>query len=83
MILPSKKMRPENSLIYIGGEVLRRLDEPKTVSGVWNVLKEQHSHNLNTRPLKFTYDWFVLSLDFLFTIGAIELREGRLYKRSI
>ncbi len=83
MILPSKKLRPENSLIYIGGEVLRILHEPKTVSSVWNLLKEQQSHNLNTQPLKFTYDWFVLSLDFLFTIGVIELREGRLHKGSI
>lgn len=83
MILPSKKLRPENSLIYIGGKVLKILDEPKTVSSVWQVLKEQQSHNLSTRPLKFTYDWFVLSLDILFTIGALELREGRLYKKSI
>jgi len=83
MILPSKKLRPENSLIYIGGKVLKILDEPRTVSSVWQELKQQQSHNHNTKPLKFTYDWFVLSLDLLFTMGALELYEGRLYKRSM
>ena len=83
MILPSKKLRPENSLIYIGGKVLKILDEPKTVSSVWQELKKQQSHNNNTKPLKFTYDWFVLSLDLLFTMGAIKLYEGRLYARSM
>ena len=82
MILPSKKLKPENSLIHIGGRVLRILDEPKTVSSVWQSLKEQQRRNLNTQPLKFTYDWFVLSLDLLFTMGALELHEGSLSKRS-
>jgi len=82
MILPSKKLRPENSLIYIGGKVLKILGESRTVSSVWQELKQQ-SHNQNTKPLKFTYDWFVLSLDLLFTMGALELHEGRLYKRSM
>jgi len=81
MILPSKKLRPENSLIYVGGEVLRILGEPKTVSRVWQELKQQQSHNHSPKPLKFTYGWFVLSLDLLFTMGALELHEGRLYKR--
>jgi hypothetical protein len=82
MILPSKKLRPENSLIYLGGTVLKTLGEPRTVSGVWQELKEKQYNN-NTKPLKFTYDWFVLSLDLLFTMGALEFYEGKLHKRSM
>jgi len=83
MILPSKKLRPENSLIYLGGKVLNILGDPRTVSSVWQELKQQQSHNHSTKPLQFTYDWFVLSLDLLFTMGALEFHEGRLYKRSM
>lgn len=83
MILPSKKLRPENSLIYIGGRVLRILNEPKTVSRVWQELKEPQISNTNIRPLEFTYDWFVLSLALLFILDALALREGKLHKRSI
>lgn len=81
MILPSKKLRPENSLIYLGGTILKTLSEPRTVSSVWQELKQQQHLN-NRKPLKFTYDWFVLSLDLLFTMGALEFHEGRLHKRS-
>ncbi len=36
MILPTKKLKPENSIVYLGAVVLGLLDEPKTVSRVWD-----------------------------------------------
>lgn len=78
MILPTKKLNPENSLIYVGGQVLSMLREPKTVSQLW------HDINYGREQIGpvFTYDWFVLSLDLLFVLDAIELHEGKLYCRS-
>lgn len=75
MILPSRKLKPENSLIYIGARVLRILDEPKTVSRVWQEINENRH---NTDFIDFSYDWFVLALDLLFLMHSIELREGRI-----
>ena len=83
MILPSKKLNPENSLIHIGGIVLNTLSEPKTVSRVWQEFKETRIQNPITDSIDLTYDWFILSLDLLFIFGAIGLRQGRLHRRSI
>lgn len=82
MILPTKKLSPENSLIYIGGKVLAVLDEPKTISRTWEEFKDNRfDGSRNDRPA-ITYDWFVLSLDFLFLMGVVELSQGRLHRRT-
>jgi hypothetical protein len=70
MILPSKHLSEDRALITIGAEVLRQLDQPKTVSRLWAELKRgQHA--------AITYDWFVLGLDLLYTIGVVEFSRGR------
>jgi hypothetical protein len=82
VILPSKKLSIENSLIYIGGEVLALLHEPKTVSRVWEELKIKRAGHPNLDAPAMTYDWFVLTLDLLFLLGALDLSQGRLYRGS-
>lgn len=82
MILPSNKLRPENSLINIGGKVLALLDEPKTVSRVWEEFKRQRSDDPTSAASDIAYDWFVLALDLLFTMDALGLSQGRLYRRQ-
>ena len=81
MILPTKKLRPENSLIFIGGEVLKCLDQPKTISNVWNSLKSKSRETSSLKVLNYTFDWYVLTLDFLYAINAIEVSDGVLSKR--
>ena len=39
MILPTKRITAERALLGIGAEVLRLLEEPKTVSRLWNEYK--------------------------------------------
>ena len=80
MILPTKHIRPDRALIGVGGEVLKILYEPKTVSHLWNEIREYRS----TSPsAPINYNWFVLSLDFLFIIGAIEVRRGLLHRVEV
>jgi hypothetical protein len=76
MILPTKGIAPERALLSLGGEVLRRLDEPKTVSRVWD---EMRRTRMPLAPA-LTFDWFVLALDLLCSIGAVQLEKGRLMK---
>lgn len=75
MILPSKHLSEDRALITIGAEVLRRLGEPKTVSRLWNELKQGHHAAI-------TYDWFVLGLDLLFAIGLVEFSRGRVARTA-
>ena len=74
MILPSKTVPPERSLIALGSEVLELLrDSSLTVSSVWT---ELHVNEKATRSIPASFEWFVLALDMLYALGAIELEPS-------
>lgn len=76
MILPSKHLREDRALLTVGAEVLTLLREPKTVSRLWTELKRARDGTL-------AYDWFILSLDLLFSMGLIEFEHGRVARREV
>jgi hypothetical protein len=78
MILPTKKLRQDRALLFIGAQVLQLLHKPSTVSRLWDELKMQRDPVLGYANI--SYDWFVLALSFLFSSGAIELFRGRLQR---
>lgn len=78
MILPTKHLPQERALLAVGAEVLRLLNEPKTVSRLWDELKKARVSQPVSSAL--TYDWFVLALDLLFTVKAIDIERGRIRK---
>ena len=73
MILPGKHLRPERSLLVLGAEVLVLLDEPATISELWEQVKQ---YRKSAQQSDVQFDWFVLALSFLFTVRAIEFRSG-------
>jgi hypothetical protein len=75
MILPTKRLSIESSLIGVGADVLLLLNQPKSVSRVWEELKEPRA-SLNQRGERLTFEWFVLALDLLFLIGSVSLDDG-------
>jgi len=76
MILPTKHLREDRALLTVGAELLDGLREPKTVSRLWSDFSNERSSGAS--PV--TYDWFVLALDLLYLIGAIEFARGRVRK---
>jgi len=78
MITPTKGVRPDQSLLYIGGQILGDLDEVTTVSAAWEALARKRA--LQGQDTTLTFDWFVLSLDLLYALGAINLSEGLITK---
>ncbi len=79
MILPTKRLT-DRALLRLGGDVLGILGEPKTVSRLWEELKKLPDRAQS--PSSVTYDWFVLTLDFLYALRAIELTDGLLRRSS-
>lgn len=77
MILPTKGIPPRKALLTLGGEVLRVLDETKTVSRLWDDFRKQSDPREEV-----TFDWFILSLDLLFLFGVIELERGRIRRTA-
>ena len=72
MILPSKHVQPERALIGVGAEILGALTKPMTMS--LHMGRNPGVAELLLLPrLRWTSEWFVLALDFLYSIGAVEL----------
>lgn len=80
MILPTKRITQERSLLAIGAEVLALLDEPKTVSRLWDELKGRRLKNVPASPV--TYDWVVLAFDLLYMLGAVRMEKGVLRRTA-
>jgi len=80
MITPTKGVRPQRSLLYIGSQILSDLDEPTTVSGAWEALARKRRRQGQDAVL--TFDWFVLALDLLRALGTISLSDGLIVKVS-
>ena len=82
MILPSKHLSQDRALLNVGARVLQQLEQPKTVSALWEELprfgKNEHSSG---SPLP--YDGFVLALDLLFLMGAIDMEDGLLARKVL
>ncbi|MFJ8814840.1 ABC-three component system middle component 6 [Amycolatopsis thermoflava] len=78
MITPTKGVRPERSLLYLGGHILADLNDPTTVSAAWEALARRRERE--GQDATITFDWFVLALDLLRALGTIRLRDGLIVK---
>lgn len=74
MILPDKYLSLQNSLIYLGGKLLGQIDDGLTISSLWDIHRK-----LGGMP----FNLFVLTLDYLFLIQAIEYKDGVVRKNSV
>lgn len=68
MILPDKSIKLRYSLLNCGAVILNFLSKPQTINALWDKARD-------TEEL-MNYEKFLLTLDFLFTIGAITFIDG-------
>ena len=80
MILPTKHLAQERALLTVGARILPRVVQPITVSALWEELSRGTASTVN--PLSLRYDAFVLALDLLFLMGAIQLNDGLLTRTT-
>jgi hypothetical protein len=80
MILPTKHIRPNRALLSVGGDLLSCLREPLTVSRLWDEVRAARGGSPEAAPIN--YDWFILSLDLLCMLGAVELDRGLIRKAT-
>jgi hypothetical protein len=78
MILPSKHIRFSESLLGLGGIVLNILKEPKTIDEIWFKFLEINNTK-KVLPAYHNFDNVVLSLNYLFLIGAVSIdKKGKI-----
>ena len=79
MILPTKHMATNRALLGVGATILRALSTPKTMSALWDEIRVGDGRETQA---VIDYKWFVLALDLLFMLGAVELAQGVLQRRA-
>lgn len=80
MILPNKHTPTDRALLGVGGDILTALTTPKTVSALWDEVRAAGAQDTPTAIID--YKWFVLAVDFLFMLDAVELTDGVLRRGS-
>ncbi|MCX6925080.1 MAG: hypothetical protein NT154_17985 [Verrucomicrobia bacterium] len=68
MILPTKHINPLDSLLGVGALILERLKTTKTVTQLWDEMRDS--------PQVVTFERLVLGLDLLYMMGLVELDGG-------
>lgn len=70
MIVPTKHLNLQNSLLGVGAELLKRINGARTVTSLWGEVR--------SLPEIKTFERFTLSLDLLHSLGAIDFKDGLL-----
>ena len=66
-VLPNKHVTTSRSIVWVGALLLEELEESSTLNGLWESVKSERKVG--------SFSTFVLALDYLFAIGAIDLVE--------
>lgn len=70
-ILPNKYIKPQNSMLGMGSEILVVLSHKQsTISDLWNILSAEKE--------KWTFEKLTHTLDLLFLLNIIHYEDGLL-----
>ena len=73
MILPKKQLALNESYFGFGAFLLEHISSPISVDDLWRYYKDSYKNKKYL--VKFSFDQFILALDYLFIIGAIKVDE--------
>ena len=73
MILPSKHISEDQTLLGVGGVVLRYLVRPQTVTSLWDKVRDEGAVG--------TFERFVLALNLLHITGVIVFSQGTIRRQ--
>ena len=73
MILPKKQLSIEESFWGFGVFLLKQLQKPMLVDELWECYKEFYSNGKYS--VRFSFDQFIMELDYLYIIGEIKKDE--------
>lgn len=81
MILPTKGVSPAKALVTVGADIIESLgDGALSITGLWRQVRDRRNGSAITR---ISFDWFVLALDMLYAVNAVELTDlGLIERRS-
>ena len=81
MILPKKHLSIEESLFGFGAFLLQKITNPIAIEDLWESYRDAYINKKYN--VKFSFDNFIATLDYLYIIGAIKINEKGLMCREI
>ena len=78
MIFPSKHLNFSESLLGFGSYILKCLSNPKSIDDLWDKYRLDFDNNLYFA--RHSFDNLILTLLFLFAVGAITEKAGEITK---
>lgn len=72
MILPTKHLSPQNSLLGVASKLLAPLGRHPTVTELWLAVRSDKGVG--------SFERFTLALDLMYAIGVVEFSDGRLHR---
>lgn len=79
VLTPTKNLHEDKTILKIGARILSFLTSPRTLSSTWEAyLNFQNQESDNVPRIQF--DLFILALDFLYIVGAIEYEDDLLWR---
>ncbi|WP_339783466.1 ABC-three component system middle component 6 [Paenibacillus sp. FSL R7-0313] len=79
MLTPTKNLHEDKSIIKIGARILSILNSPHTVSSAWKSYVQIQEYETNGK-IRIQFDNFILAIDFLYIIGAIEHGDDLMWR---
>jgi hypothetical protein len=74
MILPNKHTSLSHSILGSGAFILNNLNKPRTITNLWDKSRDKTGFK--------SYWRFILVLDFLYAIKAIDYIDGLIIRKS-
>jgi hypothetical protein len=74
MILPTRHLGIDASIVGVGAKALAELHEGRTVSDLWIAIRDEEG--------VVSFDRFCLALTFLFCLGLVDLRGGTVVRQK-
>jgi len=78
MIMPSKHINFSQSFLGFGSYLLTKLDKPKSIDDVWKIYQNDLSNDYYSA--KHSFDNLIMTFIFLYSIHAIDQKNGLIYK---
>ena len=72
MILPTKHIPAEQTLLGAGAVIFSRLSQPRTITGLWESVRESEAVG--------TFERFVLAVMMLYALHAVRFEGGVIVK---
>ncbi|MBQ3018062.1 MAG: hypothetical protein IJD89_03855 [Clostridia bacterium] len=73
MILPKKHVSLEESMFGFGAYLLEHIRPKITIDNLWKIYLKEYENMLYST--KFSFDQFILTLDYLYAIGVLTVNE--------